>query len=605
VKGPSRTARSAPSARFRRLLGVAGVLPILTLGVVDCYSTGDGTPPPTNQFYFPVGLQVSNGGTVLYAVNSDFDLQYNGGTLQAYDLRLIREHAARIIANPRDPEVPLARPSDATDNPCTGDPPVYRDDGSGLRQPLGETCAPPVRSDFYVRSSAVLGAFATDLVLSLPPAELVPQAPSHVDVPVGTRAFDRLFVPVRGNASVTWASVPRDTPDSVDPGRFAIVCGQGGDGRCDKSHQAGVDRNERGNTRHITMPGEPFGIAMSEDGESLVVTHQSDTKTSLFATGLSRTQNGTTVDDADPPSLSFVLDGVPFGGVGVTAVPHDRDAFDPAEPFPRPAFLETTRAAPEVDLLRRYPDSAAGVGNDDGSSLRRPFLDREAAFPILPSAGGTDSRGIVIDPTPRLACKAAVTGVDPAKGRTQADVDADLQACARKPARVFIANRTPASLLVGTVGGIGADGVTYDPDALSLHDEIPLSAGPSRLYLAPIVDRDGALALRVFAVCFDSATIFIYDPDSFQLENVVRVAPGPFAMAFDPFTLEDVALHKQVPLDPREPVERPLRRYRFAYVASFTQSYVQLLDLDDAQADRSTFERVVFTLGQPTNPKGT
>ena len=74
-------------------------------------------------------------------------------------------------------------------------------------------------------------------------------------------------------------------------------------------------------------------------------------------------------------------------------------------------------------------------------------------------------------------------------------------------------------------------------------------------------------------------------------------------MAFDPFNLEDVARHAQVPVDERD-AQIGLRRYRFAYLASFTQSYVQLIDLDNAVPSPVTFERVVYTLGRPTNPKG-
>jgi hypothetical protein len=83
---------------------------------------------------------------------------------------------------------------------------------------------------------------------------------------------------------------------------------------------------------------------------------------------------------------------------------------------------------------------------------------------------------------------------------------------------------------------------------------------------------------------------------------VIRVAPGPFAMAFDPFSFEDVAKHAQVPIDGRDGPE--LRRYRFAYVASFTQSFVQIIDLDKAVPNPATYGRIVYTLGRPTNPKG-
>ena len=592
----------AQGLRFRWV----AALPILVLGAVDCYATGDGTAPPLDRFYFPVGLAVSNGGSVLYAANSNFDLQFNGGTLQSYDLRLIRRHVLDVIEDPRSPNVPLVRRGSDLDNPCPGDPPSLREDGSGSRQALGETCAPPVDSRFYFRDAAVIGAFATELLLSKPPDRLVPQAsriPGQPEI-VGTRRYDRLFVPVRGNATLTWATVERDAPEWVAPedptafyGPFVLDCGQGANRRCDGEHLVGADPRARGNTRGITMPGEPFGAAMSQDGRSIVVTHQSETKTSLFSTGLAREQNEG--DEIPPPALQFILEGVPFGGAGVAAVPHDRDAFLPGEPFPRTAFLETSRAVAEVSLLRQYPDELGGVP----SSNQRPFLDLEATFPITVSPGGTDSRGIAIDPTPRLECKARVAPADPLSGRTQEDVDAELLTCARKPARVFIANRSPASLLVGELGSAAAGGA-YDPERLTLFDTVPLSAGPSRVYLAPIVDQDGRYALRVFVVCFDSATVFVYDPDAGRLENTIRTGPGPFAMAFDPFTLEDVATHAVVPPDAREP-GRGLRRYRFAYIASFTQSFVQVLDLDNAQPRRETFERVVFTLGEPTNPKGT
>src|SRR5690606_652182 len=102
-------------------------------------------------------------------------------------------------------------------------------------------------------------------------------------------------------------------------------------------------------------------------------------------------------------------------------------------------------------------------------------------------------------------------------------------------------NRSPAALLVGDIGVTeGTDGA-YDPDRLVVHSSIPLANGPSKVYLAPIVDRDGRFALRVFAVCFDASAVFVIDPETGVLENVIRTGPGPFAMAFDPFTLDAVA----------------------------------------------------------------
>jgi hypothetical protein len=583
----------------RRSVAVLALSVAAPLADAACYDTGDGTSPPTRSFYFPVGLKVSHGGSVLYAVNSNFDLQYNGGTLQSYDLRRIRQHAVLAMKDPTNPELPLTRPAAPG---CPNQPPVFKVGGDG-RQPLGETCAPPTDSTVYVRDAAIIGAFATDLLLSLPPDRLVVQEPkAQADAPAsppGNSSFDRLFAPVRGNATITWASVkrdtfesaprPEDTKESYPP--FRLDCGQDASVRCNFAHQVGENPDEEGNTRRITMPGEPFGVSLSEDGASIVVTHQNETKTTLFSTGQSRFRNDAP-DDRPFPAIQFVVDRVPFGGVGIAPIPHDPDAFLGASSLPRPAFLQTSRAVAQISLLRQYADEQGGVG----ASVPRPFLDVEATFPVNVSPSGVDSRGIVIDPTPRLSCKAKVTA-------TGADRDRAIAACARKPARAFIANRSPAALLVGDLGAFeGVDGA-YDPDRLTIHTSVPLSAGASKVYLAPIVDRDGAYSLRVFVVCFDSATIFIYDPDAGVLENVIRVAVGPFAMAFDPFDFESVARHVPVPIDARD-AALELRRYRFAYIASFTQSFVQILDLDNAVPNSTTFERVVYTLGVPTNPKG-
>jgi hypothetical protein len=606
------------SFRWWRHLGVGfSLLYAGTVGSAGCYDAGDGTAPPLANFYFPVGLKVSHGGTVLYAVNSNFDLQFNGGTLQSYDLSLIRQHALFSIANPADPRIPLLNPAQATG--CPGAPPVYKP-GTSERLPLGAACAPPVDSRVYVRDSVVIGAFATELLLSSPPSQLqsdfvvsrdgqttASRTKLHADDPAsppGASTRDRLFIPVRGNSTLTWASVVRDTDargpsaadtkDSYPP--FRISCGQEGSNRCDAVHQIGADANEEGNSRRITMPGEPFGAAFSADGESIVLTHQSSASMTLFSTGLSRSR----VDDPRDrpfPAIQFVAEKVPAGGVGVASVPHDPDAFLGMASSPRDAFLQTSRQVASVTLVRKYSDEEGGVG----PSLPRPFLLVESGFPITTSSSGVDSRGIAIDPTPRLACKARVAPVGP--GQTMAERDREMKACARKPARAFIANRSPAALLIGDVGSVeGADGA-FNPDRLTVHTTVPLPVGPSKVYLAPIVDRSGAYSLRVFVVCFDAATVYVFDPDAGTVENQIRVGPGPFAMAFDPFSFDDVARHLPVPLDPRDGA-LGLRRYRFAYVASFTQSFVQVLDLDSSVPEPVSFERVVYTLGQPTNPKG-
>jgi hypothetical protein len=611
----------------------SAALAVVSGAIASCYPDGGGgTDPPTDTFYFPVGLAVSSGGNALYAVNSDFDLQWNGGTLQSYDLFLVRRDAAALAetnlggGSPLDLQGPPYNVDYVQTPPAgsclTPDAPVVA--ANGTRIPLGEICAPPVQSTNYVRASTIIGAFATDLeIQTFDGVNSVDSAGKPVSG-VGRR----LFSPVRGNASLTWSNVGPDNPDvspeAVAPSAtfapFALSCGDSFTGpAC--AGQAGSSSDPQ-DTRLATMPGEPFGISQTQDGTAVAVTHQTSTDTSLLTAGVPASVPPAPPTPSVPPSMQFVETDLPNEGSGITFVPHDPDSSVPPCAVPpingvncvRPAFLETNHSTAEVDLLRYWDDDSAGCALGEpgctpgpASSNHRPFIVKEATFPIGTNFGGTDSRGIAIDPTPRLACKGR-----PGTNKT---------VCADLPARVFIANRTPPSLILGEVGGVAPSGLSYEPDLLTLTGNIPLPAGPSMVYVAPIVNTQGNYEVRVFVVNFDSSTISVYDPNcggtsssgnctNVALVDTIYTGPGPFAMAFDPFVLDDVATNAPVPADtrtypPLSPAPNiafvPPKRYRFAYVASFTQSYVQVIDLDQSQP---TFESVVFTLGNPTPPKG-
>ena len=701
--GVSRAAFVAARSRWLRWLrwpsaarGACGSgLALGLAGIAACYSAGAGSAPPTNGLYYPVGLAVSNPanpvggelpGDYLYVANSDFDLQYNGGTLQSYDLRQVRNDAATLIAWNLQSAL-VAVPAPSTRIPfvfgqqpgSSGDPapaprrrsvtdPVMRDNGQ--RTPLGESCAPPVDSTStrYIKDHAVIGAFATDLQLG----------------PDGSR----LYTPVRGDATLTYANLSGSK----------ILCDQpAGSDRCGQSHLVGntVDVND---TRMVTMPGEPFGLAQSQDGTALAITQQATQETSLLLSGYEFQSTADTVSPTAPvpvaaateaPSMQFVLEGVPVGGNGIVAVPHDRDAVtrceDNGDAFPcvRQAFLETSHSAAVVSLLRYYDDEGSSVHADP--SLRRPFLEQEAQFAVSPvNLPGSDQRGIVIDDTPRLKCKAQAALTAGAGPGSDA-----FQACGQLAARVFIGSRTPPSVVYGEIGGasLASDG-TVDPDQVRFKASVPVGdeQGVSRLYLAPIVDPTGHYALRLFVVLFDSATVWVFNPDDHRPEagtghraprgHPPRPAdPGPLRDGLRPLpctgsrrcerqagtngkptldspldpgaadddcrrygALSDVAVsevaemlieQKQprrstqsylVPPDPkvRGPPAFGLRSYRFGYIATFTNSFIQVLDLDDSlltlpdvttpsylgPRSQQTFESIVFTLGNPTPPLG-
>src|SRR5580700_3460938 len=96
MKGRSMTGGSWRPLERRHAASACAAL-VAVVASASCYSTGTGTPPPINTFYYPVGLAVSAAGNVLYVANSDFDLQWNGGTVQSYDLNAVRQDTIRLV----------------------------------------------------------------------------------------------------------------------------------------------------------------------------------------------------------------------------------------------------------------------------------------------------------------------------------------------------------------------------------------------------------------------------------------------------------------------------------------------------------------------------
>lgn len=490
--------------RFLPLLLVAALT-----AVPSCVSPGEGPSPEPHAMYFPVGLAVSPAGHTLYVANSDFDLQYNSGTVIALDLDRIRSN------------LPPVWDAQAPGYPCGNLSPnrtklLY----PGPCSPIS-LIAPPDGQGPLVGASVRIGAFATDLI-----AVARPDAP-------GTR----LFLPVRGDPSVTWIDV-EDDRYLEPPISRSLFCG--GD-RCDKRHRAG--ENPDTNLRRVVLPPEPYGIAATESGNAVLVTHQTTGSVSL----LTNEWDGV-------PTLQFVSGGFPAGGVGIAPVPVPRFVHVAGIDY-QPGFLTTFRASPEVDLVRFFDDAA--------SAPARPFVVRAGTVGITVNASGVDSRGIAIDGTERRACEAQCN-----------DDLTCLQTCAEVPAQVYIANRTPPSLLIGeTRANVSATG---SDDLITIFDSFPLSYGASRVVFGSVINPEGEREPRVFVSCFDARYLFIYDPKGRRIDGQVRTGRGPHAMV----------------LDPVEP---------YLYVAHFTDSYIGVVDLD--QRHTQTYPSIIATLGVPLPPR--
>ncbi|MFT3769977.1 MAG: hypothetical protein QM820_31500 [Minicystis sp.] len=604
---------------------------IAALSQAGCYFTDEGLSPPTKAFYYPTGLAVSPGRGALYVANSDFDLQYNGGTVQVIDLRETRKTLRETLAGIRcvqgAKDACDAIGKDAASPPSIGEIcnviPFRSSAESAKTCAKGDDCESGVcvsghcaggagnGTDCSARNECASGvctdgkcvacarndecpsgvchpngrcALAENDNKILTPSACTPLAPAYAANgktfatigafasgavlamnPGSTAGEARLFIPVRGDPSITWFRVVDDRAPDFAGDVSPLDCGQAGtDRRCFQDYRVGLDPYD--NLRTATLPVEPVGMDISEDGQVLVSAHQIDSAPSV----------GLTVNPWDPPTarptFEFSLSSnVPVGPTEVGRVPaagyvKARQAANSAFTY-QPGFLVTYNATAELDLFR-YNDDAL-------SSPPKPFITRAAVTGVATNADGKDSRGIAVDDHLRRECEAGCTD-DATKMEC-------LRACVDVPLDVFIANRAPPSLLLGRVRTTIVDsdqGSAFDVP--EIYDVVSLAVGPSKVALGSIIGMDGKRHPRIFAVTFESRFVFSYDPEARRVDAVIRTGRGPHAIAFDTGDDGD-GLHS------------------YLYVGHFTDSYLGVVDLDMRHPE--TFGIMFASIGTPTPPR--
>lgn len=88
---------SMPTTMKRK---IENVILVLGLATVGCLPEVSGVDPPMDELIFPVGLAMAPSGKLLVA-NSNFDLKYNAGTLQAMDVSALDEAPGEFGPNQR------------------------------------------------------------------------------------------------------------------------------------------------------------------------------------------------------------------------------------------------------------------------------------------------------------------------------------------------------------------------------------------------------------------------------------------------------------------------------------------------------------------------
>ncbi len=596
----------------------------------SCYSPGDGLAPPLNEVYFPTGVALdvipSTDPTVqpakpqhLFVASSDFDLQYRASSLISYNLDTLSailpqlcntdadctpddtcDNVENMLPEDPDPEfVPgatyfcvkrLVAPQTFID-PCplplalqrSGYQILYPGHCTSIDPPSLDAVAQAQNKPLLIADAVQIGAFATDVVFRVPGLDDLGMPIDPTEQPIG-----RLFLPVRGDATLHWVDVNDTDPAHMGQVNYSsrlLDCGEANtpDNSCDGAHRIGDD-NDVESPDGLRQEPEPFAIALDDAGQNVAITNQTTGSISLYV-------NHWTPKNAElsaPPELVYLLGGLPTAPVGLVALPTPK-LLDQSDY--EPGFLAVYEDAPQVDLLRVHVDASS-----DPYTVRT--LTRAASTPINANSVGSDSRGIVIDDSQRQVDYAAcltpacasnsVTDRGTCQCGTSATCKQDLQNClqAVHQPNVFVSNRAPASLLVGAF----APNVAYAAGTSELPaftDSIPLNVGPSRVVLGKVKvvgktyqDASGTgtydLEQRVFVVCFDSRRIYIYDPARHVIDSIVTTGRGPFALAIDD--------------------QRGL-----GYVAHFTDSYLGVISLD--QRFPQNYAAIIASVGVPTAPR--
>lgn len=551
-----------------------------------CFSAGEGIDPPQDRVYFPVGLAVTLEQRRLVVANSDFDLQYNAGTLQVLDLERLRS----VIPKPcgADADCHAGSRCDSTPGQENGGIPAHvcvADAGRLAGRPCGavperalseqllypgrcdaiDPAAPPDGGSLIV-DVVRTGAFATDVIARVRPPAREASSPGEPYQPAISAGLpERVFLPVRGDTTLHWA-------DLDEQGN--IHCGQElNGGACDGAHRAGDDPDEE-NTRGLRLAPEPFAIDATEFGDALLVSNQASGQVSLFYNDWS----------ALGPRLQFALGDLPARPVGIASLPLPGSVTATGSDFP-PGFLVTFRSAPEVHLIRYFADAEA--------SPDRPYLTRPRATAIHINSVGSDSRGIAVDASARrsaeleCATSAGVLATCASDRRCVNGLDAAvrtaylgcLNAVAATPLDVFVANRSPSSLLIGRT--TPAANALQSTELPAFYDSIPLTLGPSRVHVAQVIvgtaaDGQPLFERRVLVVCFDSRRVFVYDPTRRRIETEIATGRGPHALAFD-------------------------QPHGLLFVGHFTDSFIGVVSLD--RRFPHTYGKVLATVGKPTPPR--
>jgi YVTN family beta-propeller protein len=349
----------------------------------------------------------------------------------------------------------------------------------------------------------------------------------------------RLFVAVRAEPSITFADV------SVREGRATIRCTgprRGGEPQaagayCDDGWR--IRRPSGVTAGALVLPEEPHTLWLDETHGILYIGHLTVVANQqLLGGGVSAIDVCNAADDRS----------VRFAGLA-------RTTFLPASASQAVATLspgDPANAAIPVYATARY---SAAIG---GMALRSP--EEEACDDTVPAR----ERDLTLVPAESFLSPAFLPRGADIRGVLFLDGDDG-----RRGGKAVVLHRNsaesmadPPALVVLDRARLADGTVPNTPLAV-----LPICNGPTDMHL-----HDAGRGIRIYVTCYDDGQIYVVDPDRLVVVAVIDVGAGPTSLVFPP----------------SEP--------RWAYVASFANSHLSLIDLNPGSP---TENRVVLRIGLP------
>lgn len=342
---------------------------LLTLGC----PTNNGSDPPNNRLFFPIAAALHRSATtdpdLLYVVNANFDLQYNGSTVTAVDLNALNQ---RVVGVQEYRATQRTCAMNGTQNcPLPALPLDCRDAFHGYD---GVVCDD---ADRNVSHNAGTGGLSP----LLRPAMTRKVNPYAVDAAIGiypnstrTSRTERLYVLVRGGNSLLWLDAQPNgalecgsrTPDGQsgdDPGLVHAYC--------DDAHASGGG----------SLAPDPSALSVDARNGWIVVAHQSTDATSPRATLF----YDSVVSGGDQTSRPRLINPVGSLAPGLSGLVFLGNTSS------RSTWIATSRTASVFTTLQTYPGTPSLDDN-------RAFLYRASEAPVTGLLSGADNRAIARDP---------------------------------------------------------------------------------------------------------------------------------------------------------------------------------------------------------------